>query len=72
MIFPSAVSGSGAGVPMPKDPATAANWLARCGGNGAPDSCSERAMVHVVVTGISAGMIGVSQPAATTRSRSRK
>ena len=34
-----------------------------CGGNGAPDNCSERAIVLNFVTGMISGMMGTSQPA---------
>ena len=52
--------------------ATRSNRSASAGGNGAPDSCTERSMVPIWVTGITPARIGVSQPAAATRSRSRR
>jgi len=38
----------------------------------APDSRTIRSSVFMLVTGMTPGMIGTSQPAAATRSRNRK
>ena len=52
--------------------AISANRAPSSAGNGAPVNCSERSMVPMLVTGISPARIGTSQPAAATRSRSRR
>ena len=48
------------------------NRAASAGGNGAPDSCSDRSIVPIWVTGMTPARIGMSQPAAATRSRRRR
>ena len=51
---------------------TARMRSASSGGKAALLSCANRSICRTLVTGMISGMIGVSQPAAATRSRSRR
>ena len=53
-------------------PAAARTWSATASGNRAPDSTTICSSVRRLVIGMIPGMIGTWQPAAATRSRSRR
>ncbi len=50
----------------------ASRRCARSSGNAASESSAKRRIWRTSVAGMISGMIGVSQPAAATRSRSRR